>query len=451
MNNIDTDTQAPTLHVDVIEYGESYSGLSNVCEIGTHIKFSSDQLSTYCFSNWEPILFDSLLVAAAVEFCDRSFVRKTHCWGRKFRVEIPVHEPAHWNSNSVKTALHDALSFLTGDKWNISFKKRRKDEPSPLQALLDLPSDVAAVIPYSDGMDSRAVAGLIGRIHGENIVRVRLGSIRSSTSGGVDQACPFAQIPYRVKTSIGADESSVRSRGFKFSTASALGAYLTGANEVVIPESGQGALGPALVPVGQTYEDYRNHPLFMDKMAVFFYELIGFRPNYTFPRLWSTKGETLNEFVTTCSDGPRWASTRSCWRDAREVSQANKLKQCGVCAACMLRRLSVHSARLREVDDTYICQDLSVHEFPSEKKSTKEYAIAGVLHLDYLAAFTSSKYSSSMLESFSFQLSKALDLTPEEITKNLTRMLSQHEIEWSEFIQSQGSSSFIRKWAIHAT
>ena len=41
-----------------------------------------------------------------------------------------------------------------------------------------------------------------------------------------------------------------------------------------MPESGQGALGPALAPVGQAYADYRNHPLFTGRMEKFLFALL---------------------------------------------------------------------------------------------------------------------------------------------------------------------------------
>jgi len=80
---------------------------------------------------------------------------------------------------------------------------------------------------------------------------------------------------------------------------SGLGAYLARAERIIVPESGQGARGPALVPVGQAYEDYRNHPLFTNRMAVFPSALLGQNSRFEFPRLWYTKGETLKAYAET--------------------------------------------------------------------------------------------------------------------------------------------------------
>ena len=44
------------------------------------------------------------------------------------------------------------------------------------QGRFNLPEGVNAVIPFSDGLDSRIVAGLMARDLGDKLIRVRLGS-----------------------------------------------------------------------------------------------------------------------------------------------------------------------------------------------------------------------------------------------------------------------------------
>ena len=83
------------------------------------------------------------------------------------------------------------------------------------------------------------------------------------------------------------------SRGFKFAMISGLAAYLTGAKRIIVPESGQGALGPPLVSVAHAHRDYRNHPLFAHRMERLLVALLEQPIRYEFPRLWYTKGETL--------------------------------------------------------------------------------------------------------------------------------------------------------------
>ena len=139
---------------------------------------------------------------------------------------------------------------------------------------------------------------------GDKLIRVRLGSKTSDAQALSRQRQPFTSVPYRVQSG-SADfvESSARSRGFKFALISGLAAYLTKAEQVIVPESGQGALGPALITVGQGYEDYRSHPLFTDRMEKFLDALLGHQVRFDFTQLWQTKAETLNKFMNECEDG----------------------------------------------------------------------------------------------------------------------------------------------------
>ena len=251
-------------------------------------------------------------------------------------------------------------------------------------------------------------------------------------------------------------ESSGRSRGFKFALLSGVAAYLSGTKQVIVPESGQGALGPSLIPVGQEYEDYRNHPLFTHRMTVFLSALLDHKVRYTHPRLWHTKAETLAEFVANCPDGPNWMQTRSCWQDSMRVSVSGKRRQCGVCAARMLRRMSVHAAGLTECRQSYVWEDLTAarfedgaaFEFENRKPqgALYEYAIAGTLHLDHLADILHSSANQVGLSRQVFLLSRSLGLSEEETRTKLERLLEKHTEEWNGFIDSLGPRSFVTQW-----
>ncbi len=146
------------------------------CEIGENVEFSTQSLESYFFAQWEPVAYDALLVAAAVEFADRTLRRPTYGWRRQLELRIPVHDPSRWSDRRVAEALHDVLDFLTGDHWHIEFYERSRPETQPQQGLLSLHPGVEAVIPFSNGLDSRAVAGLMAREMANKLVRVRLGS-----------------------------------------------------------------------------------------------------------------------------------------------------------------------------------------------------------------------------------------------------------------------------------
>ena len=447
----------PALDVHVVERSAPARSGWVSCQIGKNVAFSTARLETYCVTQWEPIVYDALLVAAAVEFADRTQRRPTMSWGRDLQLIIPVHDRDRWNGKRVIDTMHDVLNFLTGDRWQISFHERRQTLSAPAQGQFNLPAAVCAVIPFSDGLDSRCVAGLLGREMGDGLVRVRLGSKTCDGKNLLRQRQPFTSIPYRVQPGKRSFvESTARSRGFKFALVSGLAAYLTKAGQVIVPESGQGALGPALVTVGQGYEDYRSHPLFTERMERFLEALLHHKVRFSFTQRWQTKAETLRNFVTECPDGASWAGTWSCWQQTRQVSVDKKKRQCGICAACLLRRLSVHAAGLAEPKETYVWENLPAPtfeagvalSFPRKKitKAMREYAIAGTLHLDHLADLADDAANEGMLGLSAFQLSKSLGLAEADVQAKLHRLLFQHKTEWKDFMSSLGQDSFLGNW-----
>ena len=445
-----TQQTRPSVRVAVAEPGAPVPRGWQTCRLSENISFTTAQLEAYCLASWRPVIFDALVLAAAVEYCDRVLRRPALGWGRNFDLRVPVHDIKLWNRPEVNGALHNALNFLTGDRWKVEFVSRKQPESAPKQGQFDLPRGKVSIIPFSDGMDSCAVADLEAHDLGDRLIRVRLGSKMKDRP---DKRHPFTTVPYRVTIGQRNLDSSARSRGFKFAMVSGVAAFLMKAEGIVVPESGQGALGPGLVSVGHAYPDYRNHPLFTDRMATFLSALFDHPIRYRFPRLWQTKGQTLAAFgrigrIDACLEA------RSCWQDSRQVSVDGHRRQCGVCAACMLRRLSVHAAGFTEKSETYVWGNLSASTF--EKGAAKsfdkvtpalrEYAIAGVLHLDQLATLVSSPVHEPALLRLAFQLSQSQGIPQKEVGSRLSELLATHRREWESFLHSLGHHSFVRNW-----
>lgn len=450
--------QAPTLSVHVVEPGTRSSKTALRCRIGCEVEFSTESLESYFFSTWRPEAYDALLIAAAIELADKSLRRPEYYWRREFRVRVPVHDVDRWQQASVSGPLHEVLGFLTGDSWEITFYGRHSPASPPQQSTFELPSNAQAVIPFSNGLDSRAVAALAQRSMKDGLVRVRLSSKLQESEGLKGHRLAFTNVPYKVRGS--AVESSMRSRGFKFSLISGIAAHLSGAKQVIVPESGQGALGPSLVPVGQTYDDFRSHPMFTRKMERFLSAVFGADIEFVFPQLWYTKAETLKRFIDECADSS-WTSTRSCWQQSRQVGVNGTRRQCGICAACMLRRMSVHGAGATEPADQYVWERLDVAAFEKGMAegyspdrlghAMKEYAIAGTLHLDHFAALRRNFGNPGALAVPALNLSEALGIERDEVRRKLERLIAQHAQEWKNFVSSLGSDSFIAHWAVEAT
>jgi 7-cyano-7-deazaguanine synthase in queuosine biosynthesis len=395
-----------------------------------------------------------------VEYCDLTRRRPSDGWVRHFDLRIPVHDPTHWGNLAVSGSLQRVLSLLTGDRWNLVFTRRRNAESPPRQSALTLPTSVSGVIPFSDGMDSCVAAGVLERELRDGLVRIRLGSKKHRHEMRSGRPQPFAAVPYTVRHGeYPFSESSARSRGFKFATISAIAAYLAKATKVYVSESGQGSLGPSLVPVGQIHPDYRTHPQFMRCIESYFDALVGRAPKFEFPHLWQTKAQTLRKYVALqTGDNDAWRSTWSCWQQSRQASVNGRKRQCGICAACLLRRLAVHGAGLTEERQTYVWEDLSAPTIESgcasdyDKKritsAMRQYAIAGALHLDHLAALRSSRANAVALNLEIARISSACGIPVAEARMQLDSLLAQHEAEWFAFRDSLGNRSFLLNWTM---
>jgi hypothetical protein len=194
-----------------------------VAEIDRNIKFVPDALDTYDYDGWKPIHHDLLVVSAAVEYADRSMARRINRWARDFDITVPVVEVATWQRRDVQDCLRAALQHLTGDEWQFTFVPwQGQSVLGARQRSLPFGTDRSFVIAYSDGLDSRCVSKISG--NGSDAVCVRVTKHRHALKAGDE---PFDQIPFRVVVP-SSRESSVRSRGFKFSAVTAIAAHVTG-------------------------------------------------------------------------------------------------------------------------------------------------------------------------------------------------------------------------------
>jgi 7-cyano-7-deazaguanine synthase in queuosine biosynthesis len=441
--------------VDAVPHGHRVRSGAIAAWIGETLRFTTEGLESYFFSAWRPDLFDLLVVAGAIEFCDVSFARPSLGWARRFHVRIAVHEDLLWNQPSVQQALLDAASFLTGDSWSFEFVPRKRAAASVQQGTLELSAGAQVIMPYSDGLDSRAVAAIVESKEKAGLVRVRLGTFGADRRTRNRLKRPFTSIPYEVRIQkYGRRESSARSRAFKFAVITGIAATLAKVERIIVTESGQGALGPVLAVTGQAYPDYRVHPAFTVRMERLFATLSGKSLKYEYPRLWNTKGETLAEAKAFGSFD--WTDTRSCWQSSRQTGFEGHRRQCGVCAACMLRRMSMHTARLVEPASTYVWENLSAATirdgaalgFSNFTTAMDEYAIAGVLHLDHLAEMAQPGFYDAIISRSASELSRVLQEDRDKTIGKVKSLLLRHRSEWQSFLSTLSTRSFVRHIAL---
>ena len=64
MSNV-SPKELPKLEV-VVSESRGKASARTPCIIGEHIQFNESKLLSYCFAEWKPVVFDMLVVAAAV-------------------------------------------------------------------------------------------------------------------------------------------------------------------------------------------------------------------------------------------------------------------------------------------------------------------------------------------------------------------------------------------------
>jgi hypothetical protein len=296
-----------------------------IAEVGRHIRFNAAVLDTFDVKGCEPLHYDMLVLCAAIEFADRRWKRPLG-WRRTLDVTVSVIDLKTWQKPEVLKSLHGVLNHLTGDTWRLTFIQAKNLSPiGSRQMPLDFGKTKTFAVAYSGGLDSRAVSALSG--DKEHALCIRVAGNRQRRKNGDSY---FTRIPFKVKGYRG-NESSFRSRGFQFAVVTAIAAQLSSVSCIIVPESGQGALGPVLLPLHNIYADYRNHPTFFRKMELFIKALQGYRVRFEQPRLWSTKGQTLRAFLGIAGKSEQHlTSTHSCWQTRRVVNVG------GSSAACAL-------------------------------------------------------------------------------------------------------------------
>jgi len=420
-----------------------------VAEIGKEIIFDPAILDTYHYEGWKPVHYDLLVVCAAVEFADCRCQRRATQWHRAFHITVPVWELEHWQQPEIKKYLVETLRHLTGDNWHFSFVQAMSSGPNAhRQYSLPFDNNKKFAIAYSDGLDSRCVAGIYDQ--GDIAVRVRVSKNKDKIN---KTERPFHRIPFNVKPKR-SSESSVRSRGFKFAAITAIAGQLSGVSRIIVPESGQGALGPVLVPLHNVYADYRNHPTFFRKMEKFLGVLLGYSVVYDQLRLWFTKAQTISTFLSqTGKPANDLFDTRSCWQTRYNVQVNGKRRQCGICAACLLRRMSMRAAGVIEPDDAYAFADLTAANFKDAlspnfrgepTKSMVEYGSVGTRHLQQLSELAGQ--TEDVLRRHAFEIAIATGMTERDSMNNLRKLLSKHFEEWFDFVNAQGEKSFLKNW-----
>jgi hypothetical protein len=190
------------------------------------------------------------------------------------------------------------------------------------------------------------------------------------------------------------------------------------------------------------------HPSFTSRLSSFLNLVLGTSISHAHPQLWRTKGETLSELKNRGLAADWWL-TCSCARDQRHVALDDRKVQCGICAGCLLRRQSVHAARLISDEDTFLWKDLTAETMNSVSpdrvtNSNDEHqaqcAVLQMHHFGRIAAY------SERVSNCAEELSDCIGEDAAEVEQKLRRLILAHAAEWDSFRSSLGPTSFINQW-----
>lgn len=310
---------------------------------------------------------DFLRFAGAV-FCADKVAIRPGTWTRSITMELPAHRAAAWQTAAPDLA--EALSFLSGDQWELTVTGSGEQAPSRGRAR-DAVDAVDAVCLFSGGLDSFAgavdllAAGqrvcvvshydggqapkvqehLYRRLaltYGRDRVTLRRIFLRPAPASGV-QARPLPS---------GDPERTTRTRSILFLAAGlAVAAGHAPDTPLVIPENGFIGINVPLTRARSGSLSTRTtHPFFMERLLSCLPRL-GITNPVSNPYRTSTKGEMLGASRDADVLARYARATLSCAHPEAPRYAKRDQGNCGYCFPCLIRRAAMHQVGLDDAGD----------------------------------------------------------------------------------------------------
>lgn len=362
----------------------------------TNINFDFNPLFSFARDK-ESVAFDFLFFSVLIYNIDRFISRHLFSqegWTREIEVvNVPVLHLAEFQN--IKSSMDSAISFLTGDLWNINYCQSEGilyQEKEDVRNWGDI-SVFKEVCLFSGGLDS--LIGAIDKLEEIQQPDKKLLLISHKDLGkeGKDQNSimsifrsqnlydnKFQQIQTSVgigKKSMGeriARESTFRSRSLLFIAMGIYAANKIGGNvPLIIPENGTIALNIPLIQSRRSACSTRTtHPAFIHHLQDILAS-IGISNPMCNPYEFKTKGEMVLDSKNPNVLEPLINISCSCAKRGRMQHwhrRGGSVKHCGMCLPCIYRRVSLHMNGLdNNVDIHYGTNVFNVEEF--ELNNTK--------------------------------------------------------------------------------
>lgn len=309
---------------------------------------------------------DFVRLALAVFAADRSVRRErggSNWSARDFAVTVPVSAPRRWQRHADDLAR--LVGFLTGDRWNFTFRKSDVGQAEPLPLKEASPE---RVVLMSGGADS-AVGALMSRqqlAEGESHALVShyslttLAPIQQRLAESISRLVPErGQVHHQVYLNRGStrldgtafpSEASSRSRSLLF-LALGLAAAASSKAPLWIPENGFASLNPPLGPDRRGSLSTRTtHPRYLRGIHLIL-RSVGAHAVIENPFESKTKGEMFRWVAETFGADAAsnyLSQTNSCSHTDARYSGAPAASSCGVCFGCIVRRAAFAAADLED-------------------------------------------------------------------------------------------------------
>lgn len=317
-------------------------------------------------------------------------------WRRNFHLVIGVRQLETWSRADVRTALQDALNFISDDVWRLEFvinsNPAPNDEYLKFKPEIDNPTAPRNIVLFSGGLDSLsgAVRELVEERQTVVLVSHRAAPIIMNRQDRLVEMLKSRfgnrvfHVPVRIqmKKNLMTREHSQRTRSFLFSSLAAIVAHLEETSNIRFYENGVMSINlpPAMHYVGSR-ASRTTHPNSLVLLQEAICRASGTRFEIDNPFIWLTKGEVLGELADKKA-GKLIPLTISCTR-TRELDAMHS--HCGKCAQCVHRRFAVISRHLESMDpaESYASEPLNGIQKDAFKNATSVDIIRTSLEMSH--------------------------------------------------------------------
>ena len=338
-------------------------------------KFNPKQLWEFS-RDTTSVAFDFLVLALIVYNVDRAVHRLLYSddgWKRDLvLLDVPVINLAMMNHG--REVFNRAISFLTGDNWNIHFVQANPYDYRPTKNIRDYdPQEFEKVALFSGGLDS-----LIGFIDETNTLSVNKKILLVSHMELGKEHCDqksilgycrennifqnkFEQVllnaglkpkSWNVKRT--PSESTFRSRSLLFFAAGIYVAHKISPNTpLIVPENGTISINIPLDSGRRSACSTRTtHPTFIKRIQEAL-KLVGINNTFNNPYRLKSKADMMKDcdndvnksvilrqlYSKSCSCAKRGHNSH--WDKPGDVIRNRKITHCGMCLPCLYRRVSL--------------------------------------------------------------------------------------------------------------